>query len=185
MTIRSCIILGCFAIPSLLACQKNRKTYTIAGVTYTNIPFDGAVPGEADSLIVLKKERRLFYFMDGQPVKGYTISLGSNPGGHKECEGDRKTPEGRYSIDGKNPNSDYHKNLGVSYPNEADRRHAASLGKPPGGDIKIHGFPNGKEHFAEYYLSTDWTWGCIAVSNEAVDELYEHVPTGVPIIIYP
>lgn len=169
----------------LSACRNNHHKYTINGKHYQDIDFTTPIQKEADSLVVLKKARRMFFFAGGSLIKGYSISLGSNPNGHKEYEGDRKTPEGRYIINDKNPNSDYHKNLGISYPNDTDREHAKQLNKSPGGDIKIHGLPNGKEALAEYYLRTDWTWGCIAVSNEAVDELYTWVPIGSPIIIYP
>lgn len=97
-----------------------------------------------DKIEVYKSKRKMLVYSEGKLLKTYTISLGRNPVGHKEVEGDFKTPEGIYEINAKNPNSGYHKNLGVSYPNEEDRAHAKSLGKSPGGDIKIHGIRNGR-----------------------------------------
>lgn len=176
----SAILFACL----LISCQRKQE-YTINGITYARVDFHSPLQENPDSLVVLKKRRVLLVFAEGRPVKGYPISLGKHPQGHKETEGDMRTPEGRYFINDKNPNSDYHKNLGISYPNQADRQHARDLGLSPGGDIKIHGYPNGKEHWADWYDRTDWTWGCIAVSNRAVDELYERVPIGVPILILP
>lgn len=105
--------------------------------------------------------------------------------GHKEFEGDKKTPEGVYRIDDKNPNSGYHKNLGVSYPNDADIAHADSLGKPPGGAIKIHGLRNGCGILGKFHRWADWTMGCIAVTNSEMDELYNAVKIGATIDIRP
>jgi murein L,D-transpeptidase YafK len=95
-----------------------------------------------DKLIVHKAQRKLLAYSNGLLVKTYDISLGGQPIGDKECEGDNKTPEGIYTINDKNPNSGYHKNLGISYPNESDIEHAKQIGKPVGGDIKIHGIRN-------------------------------------------
>lgn len=138
-----------------------------------------------DRLVVDKAERRLTAYAGGETLRVYCIALGPNPVGHKEREGDGKTPEGVYFVDGKNPNSKFYKNLGVSYPNEADRAAAVALGVAPGGDIKIHGLPPGQEHLGPVHWMQDWTAGCIAVSNEEIDELYVHTPLGTPIEIRP
>lgn len=138
-----------------------------------------------DSLRVYKSERRMDAFAGGAVVQTYTIALGQQPVGDKQYQGDMRTPEGRYTINDKNPNSGYHKNLGISYPNDADRQEARALGKSPGGDIKIHGLPNGRGHIGKLHRQSDWTWGCIAVTDEEVDELYEAVPIGTPIEIRP
>lgn len=138
-----------------------------------------------DKIVVYKSSRKMYVYMDGEWIKTYRIALGSNPEGRKRCSGDCKTPEGIYYIDDKNPNSDYHKNLGISYPNDRDRERARRLGKSPGGDIKIHGLPNGKGYLGRSHRINDWTEGCIAVTNEEIDELFDHVEVGTPIYIYP
>jgi murein L,D-transpeptidase YafK len=136
-----------------------------------------------DSCCVWKSKRILKVFSKGKEVKTYDVSLGNQPIGDKEYEGDCKTPEGLYTINDKNPNSHYHRNLGISYPNATDIKAAEAMGKSAGKDIKIHGLgllrgPIGVEH-----LSVDWTTGCIAVTNEEIEELYENVPIGTPILI--
>lgn len=143
-------------------------------------------PGtKIDSLVVLKSERKLLTYANGKLMKTYTISLGKSPIGHKVFEGDMKTPEGLYTINAKNPNSGYHKNLGVSYPNNLDRAIAAGIGKSPGGDIKIHGIRNGRGYIGKFHRWTDWTHGCIAVTDEEIDELYGSVAIGATIEIRP
>ncbi len=118
-------------------------------------------------------------------IKTYTVAIGQNPVGKKQYEGDKKTPEGNYIIFDKNPNSKYHKNLGISYPNEADKATAKRLGKPPGGDVKIHGCNNKQTFIGKFQRWSDWTWGCVAVTNDEIDELYEHVSVGTPVTIMP
>ena len=140
---------------------------------------------EFDRLVVDKQARRLTAYAEGEAVREYHIALGWAPEGHKQMEGDGKTPEGVYFVDGKNPNSRYYKNLGVSYPNDDDCTAAAALEVSPGGEIKIHGLPPGQEHLGGVHWMRDWTAGCIAVSNEEIDELYAHTPVGTPIEILP
>ncbi|MNE21412.1 L,D-transpeptidase catalytic domain [compost metagenome] len=135
--------------------------------------------------MVLKSKRKLLAYENGVLIKTYTISLGINPIGAKEFEGDMKTPEGIYTINDKNPNSGYYKNLGVSYPNDHDIKHAATLGKPTGGDIKIHGLRNGMGFLNKFQRFFDWTYGCMALTNKEVEELYQHVPIGTVIEIKP
>ena len=118
-------------------------------------------------------------------LKTYKIALGGQPIGHKEFEGDKKTPEGKYIINDKNPNSAYHKNLGLSYPNENDLKHAAKFNKSAGGDIKIHGIKNGLGDIGDLHRNIDWTLGCIAVTNEEIDELFQFVKIGSEIEIFP
>lgn len=124
-------------------------------------------------------------YSEGMLLKTYRISLGKNPVGHKQFEGDCKTPEGIYSIDGRNPNSAFHKNLGISYPNENDLEKAKRLEKPAGGDIKIHGLRNGRGYISKFHRWKDWTAGCIAVTDIEIDELYDAVKIGAEIQIYP
>lgn len=138
-----------------------------------------------DKLVVLKSERQLLAYSDGELVKTYIIALGRNPEGDKEYEGDKKTPQGLYYINDKNPNSAYHKNLGISYPNAEDIKHAKSLGKSAGGDIKIHGLLNGTGFLSKFHRWFDWTMGCMAITDTEIDELYEAVPVGTPVEIKP
>jgi murein L,D-transpeptidase YafK len=120
-----------------------------------------------------------------QLVKTYKISLGKQPIGVKEFNGDKKTPEGLYLINDKNPNSRYHKNLGISYPNKDNIEDAKRLGKHPGGAVKIHGLRNKTGFISKFHRWFDWTLGCIAVTNEEIDELYNAVKIGTAIEINP
>ncbi len=138
-----------------------------------------------DSLVLNKQKRELIAYSAGKQVKKYRVSLGKNPIGHKNFEGDMKTPEGSYIINDKNPNSGYHRNLGISYPNEKDKEFAKSLGKSPGGDIKIHGLRNGTGFLGKFQRYKDWTLGCIAVTNAEIEELFDRVEIGTPIQINP
>lgn len=144
---------------------------------------DGIVPTEIDFLLVDKSDRTLTVFFDGKSIKTYEdISFGDAPAGHKQFEGDERTPEGRYTIDARNPNSAYHLSLRISYPNAQDRAFAEQFGRSPGGDIFIHGQPNS---MSVGELSGDWTDGCIAVSNSEIQELWNAVANGTPIEIQP
>ena len=138
-----------------------------------------------DRIVVYKAAHRLQAFSKGKLIVTYAIAIGKNPVGPKEFEGDLKTPEGLYTINDRNPNSGYHKNLGISYPNEQDRARAKVSGKPVGGDVKIHGLENGKGYIGRFHRLKDWTNGCIALDNAEIDELYSHVPLGTPIEIRP
>ena len=136
-----------------------------------------------DNIVVIKSKHQLLAYSQGRLIAIYKISIGKNPVGNKEYEGDQKTPEGIYKIDSKNPHSDFHKNLGISYPNEEDIRNSRQLGKPPGGDIKLHGLKNGQEYLGKFQRWMDWTNGCIALTNDEMDELYDHTPVGTRIEI--
>ena len=136
-------------------------------------------------LVVMKSKRQMWAYNQDTLVKIYPISLGKSPIGHKQFEGDKKTPEGIYRINERNPNSAYHKNLGISYPNAEDKAHALSQGKSPGGLIKIHGLPNKFPDIGRQHLRKDWTDGCIAVTNEEIDELFNAVVHNAEIDIRP
>ena len=138
-----------------------------------------------DKIVVHKKERKMAVFKNDSLLKTYYISLGANPIGAKQFQGDMKTPEGTYTINSKNPHSAYYLNLGISYPNATEKEFALKHGKSAGGDIKIHGLPNGSANIGKAHLLSDWTHGCIAVTNEEIKELYNYVPIGTTIIIYP
>lgn len=138
-----------------------------------------------DKLIVIKSKGIMQAYADEQLIKTYKVSIGQHPMGDKEFEGDKKTPEGSYIINDKNPNSGYSKNLGVSYPNAADIKEAKEKRFKPGGEIKIHGLKNGIGFIGKFHRFFNWTAGCIAVTNEEMDELYKAVEVNTPIIIKP
>jgi murein L,D-transpeptidase YafK len=138
-----------------------------------------------DKIVILKSSRQLKAFSHGKLIKKYKISIGGNPIGQKEFEGDKKTPEGIYFIDEKNPKSGYHRNLGISYPNQADIRRAKKFGEKTGSDIKIHGIRNGFGFIGKFHRLCDWTLGCIAVTNSEIEELYDHSTIGTIIEIKP
>jgi len=140
---------------------------------------------KVDKIEVFKSKRKLILYFEGKKVKQYSVSLGENPIGAKQIEGDLKTPEGEYFINGKNPNSKYYKNLGISYPNSKDKTKAKALGKSAGGAIKIHGLPNDKPWLGKLHLLRDWTYGCIAVTNKQMEELYRVINVGTKIVIRP
>ena len=154
--------------------------------------LNSALKGNAiDSLLVEKSDRTLKVLakdLDGTiyVAKTYHIALGGNPQGHKTQEGDSKTPEGEYLIDSKNPQSRFFLNLGISYPNSADLARAKARGVSAGGDIKIHGLPNGLGFLGKLsYVAGDWSDGCIAVLNDEIKELYDNVKIGTKIMILP
>ena len=140
---------------------------------------------QINKIVVYKSKRQLLAYSNGKLIKTYKISLGKVPIGDKEFERDKKTPEGFYIINDKNPNSGYHKNLGISYPNQEDIENAKRLGKPVGGDVKIHGLRNKMGIIGKFHRWFDWTLGCIAVTDNEIDELYVAVKIGTPIEIKP
>ncbi|HKX12871.1 MAG TPA: L,D-transpeptidase family protein [bacterium] len=139
---------------------------------------------KADRILIEKAARQMTLFQGEETLKVYRISLGREPVGPKREEGDGKTPEGRYKIDGRNPNSAFHLSLRISYPNVADRAQANERGVKPGGQIMIHGLPNGMPDFGGGILS-DWTDGCVAVSNAEIEEIWKLVPNGAAVEILP
>lgn len=139
--------------------------------------YDGP---EVTRVLVYKESRRLYLMHNDTPLAAHDVALGNAPQGHKQFEGDGKTPEGAYFIDKRNPNSTYHLSIGISYPNEADIAAAMELGKEPGGDIFIHG-----EQIKGRFSAKDWTAGCISVTNDEMEMIYAMVRDGTPIYIYP
>lgn len=143
----------------------------------------GAAPRPIDEIVIDKSERTLTLMRGTSVVRIYRgIKLGAVPMGHKQFEGDEKTPEGRYSINGRNSASRYHLSLRISYPNEADRARAARFARSPGGDIFIHGQPNWSPLKR---IPADWTDGCIALSDAEMDQVWKLVRTGTPVVIRP
>jgi len=139
----------------------------------------------ADKVLIEKKERRLTLLSKGEVIKSYKIALGGNPVGPKERQGDNKTPEGTYIIDSRNRDSGYHLSLHISYPNEKDNMRAKELGVSPGGDIMIHGIKNGFSWVGASQAEVDWTKGCIAVTDQEMEEIYKLVANGTIVEIRP
>jgi tetratricopeptide (TPR) repeat protein len=139
----------------------------------------------ADRILIEKKERRLMLISKGEVIKTYKIALGGDPIGPKEREGDSKTPEGTYVIDSRNKDSHYHRSLHISYPNERDKKRARELGVSPGGSIMIHGIKKGFSWVGDAHTEVDWTKGCIAVTDEEIEEIDKVTPNGTIVEIRP
>jgi len=139
----------------------------------------------ADRVIIEKAARQLHLMLDGKAFRTFKIALGIRPEGDKTREGDFKTPEGKYTLDMRNPNSDFFLSIHVSYPNSSDRRQASDLGVSPGGAIMIHGQPNVPTHSETFYRTQDWTNGCIAVSNSDMIDIWLMTSENTPIEIKP
>jgi len=135
---------------------------------------------EVTRIVVQKADRKMHLLNEQKVLKSYDVALGFTPNGHKNVEGDGRTPEGDYFIDRRNPNSSYHLSLGISYPNAADVARARALGQSPGGDIFIHGQPK-----FPWGSGPDWTAGCISVENHEMERIYAMVTDGTPITINP
>lgn len=142
--------------------------------------------GPAVTQVQVHKADRTMYLLHGDRVlKSYDIGLGFAPEGHKQIENDGRTPEGLYYINRRNPRSAYHLSIGINYPNAADRAYAASIGKSPGGDIFIHGGPQTDADKARARQTADWTWGCVAVTDREMEDIYAMVKDGTPVWILP
>lgn len=139
----------------------------------------------ADFVLVEKSAGRLSLLRNGTAFATFHVVFGPHPDGPKQQQGDGRTPQGRYVLDARNAHSAYYKSLHVSYPNAEDRRRAARLGVSPGGDIMVHGQPNGWGDYAALTQQRNWTLGCIALRNEDMDVVWESVPLGTPIEIRP
>ncbi len=149
---------------------------------------NGAAPAPAKQAdrIVIEKSKRTMTLMSGATVlKTYKVALGGQPVGAKQRLGDHKTPEGLYAVDQKKPNSIFHRALHISYPNPRDREYARKLGVSPGGDVEIHGLGARYGWVGAAHRQMDWTDGCIAVTNEEIDEIWPLVAVGTPVEIKP
>lgn len=140
---------------------------------------------KADRIVVHKESRTMELLHAGQVLKTYKIALGGEPVGPKTRQGDHRTPEGVYAIDSRNAQSKFHRSLHISYPNAADREHARKLGISPGGDVFIHGLPNGYGFVGAAHRARDWTDGCIAVTDQEIEEIWKLVDNGTPVDIRP
>lgn len=159
---------------------------TVAGMATASQPSGPAKKKITGDRILIEKSARSLTLLDhGSPVKKYRIALGKNPVGTKEREGDNKTPEGLYRIDRRNRHSRFHRALHISYPTAEETRRARGKGASPGGNIMIHGLPDGYGWLGPLHASTDWTLGCIAVTNEEIEEIWDAVPDGTVVEIRP
>jgi murein L,D-transpeptidase YafK len=140
---------------------------------------------KADRIIVHKKARTMELMHAGQMLKTYKIALGGESVGPKTRQGDHRTPEGVYVIDSRNAQSKFHRSLHISYPGASDRERARKLGVPPGGDVFIHGLPNGYGWIGAGHRARDWTDGCIAVTDQEIEEIWSLVANGTPVEIRP
>ena len=148
-------------------------------------PAHGEELAAADHVVVRKAERKLYLYRGNQLLGSYRVALGLNPVGRKEREDDYKTPEGHYTLAQRNTRSSYFLSILVSYPGPEDTRRARQRGWPAGGSIMIHGLPNSPTHSPAYYETTDWTNGCIALSNSDMVEVWMRTPDNTPIDILP
>jgi murein L,D-transpeptidase YafK len=158
----------------------------VAGFSPVAGAMDWRTP--VDLVVVEKSSKRLVLMHNGKAVREYPVALGPNPRGHKRHEGDGRTPEGRYQLDWRNPESKFYRSIHISYPNERDLQFAQSHNLDPGGHIMIHGSPDWvpSDDWARQWLYREnWTEGCIAVTNGAMDEIWAAVKDGTPIEIRP
>jgi murein L,D-transpeptidase YafK len=163
-TIRAVIAIG--LLLGLASCSTSKfRTYNGPEVT---------------RVVVNKADRKMHLLHHDKVLKSYNVDLGFDPAGHKQFEGDGRTPEGEYVIDRRNPNSQFHLSIGISYPNAEDVTRARMAGLSPGGDIFIHG-----ESKRGLGAKRDWTFGCIAVTNREMEDIYAKVKTGTPILVNP
>ena len=165
-----------------------RSTVVVEPMHAVPLPVAGVrlpAPSLADSIVVYKRERTLTLFLRGVPVRSYFVALGSRPIGDKVSAGDDRTPEGLFHINAHNPASKYHLALRISYPDDAHRERAAKLGVDPGGDIMIHGLPLKFKDAGKDHRLDDWTNGCVALTNQEIEEIWHAVPDGTPIQIKP
>jgi murein L,D-transpeptidase YafK len=155
--------------------------YFYAHHNWSPLPAETSI----DRIVVEKSAKKLSIFRDGKQIKSYRIALGRNPVGAKQEEGDNKTPEGVYTIDSRNPQSSFHLALHISYPSDEDNRRAAARGVSAGFDIMIHGIQNGRGWIGRFHRWKNWTAGCIALTDEEIEELWRVTPDGTIVEIRP
>ncbi|QSP96457.1 L,D-transpeptidase family protein [Marinobacter salinisoli] len=180
--ISACILAMALLFPTAVSATE------LLAKADTHMPVRATAQQESlniSQVLVRKGERRLYLMNGEEVVKSYRVSLGDNPEGHKLYEGDERTPEGDYVLDWRNASSDFYKSIHISYPNQKDLEQASAWGLDPGGSIMIHGLPNEAGDMAFAYRGLDWTDGCIAVTNEEMDEIWQLVADGTPIRIVP
>ena len=165
--------------------RRNLLTVPVLIGTFASL-LQAAEPvrlAKADKIVIRKSERKLELYSGAKLLKSYVVSLGSQPIGSKSCEGDGKTPEGKYRIVSRNSKSAFHRSLRISYPDDQDRARAAKLKCSPGGDIMIHGLPNGYGWIGTGHRAKDWTAGCIAVTDAEIEEIWNAAADGTVVEI--
>lgn len=148
-------------------------------------PSAASAAQKADMVRVVKSKKRLYLIRDDAVFATFRVKFGADPKGHKVQQGDEKTPEGLYYLTYKNSNSAYYKSIHISYPNAEDKEKARKLGVDPGGDIMIHGQPNGYEWATFFMQMVNWTDGCVALTNKDMDKVWDAIEPGTPIEILP
>jgi murein L,D-transpeptidase YafK len=158
---------------------------TLGALYGLSVAQTAAKPLRADRVVLLKNERTLQLFRQGKVIKTYKIALGGDPVGPKRRQGDHKTPEGLYVLDSRNAHSQFYKSIHISYPNARDRAAARRKGISPGGDVFVHRLPNGYGWVGASHRLKDWTDGCVAVTNQEIDEIWQALSDGTAIEIRP
>ena len=156
------------------------------GVCYYFCPYE-PMPATSviDKIEVYKSKHELLAYSNGKLIKSYVVAIGHNSVGAKHVEGDMKTPEGEYFISSKNASSNFYRSLLISYPNRSDKQFANQMNTSPGGEVEIHGLRSDYAYLKRFHRWKDWTNGCIALTNEEVDDLFQHTPVGTKILIHP
>lgn len=162
-----------------------RLATAILPITFFPFLFAQEPSVSVDRVVVYKQDRKLVLLSKGKEVHSYKVALGTEPAGPKTRQGDHRTPEGSYLLDSRNPNSHFYKAFHISYPNSQDTAAAKKLRVSPGGDIMLHGLPKEYAWVGKAHVLHDWTDGCIAVTNEEMDEIWKLVRIGTPIEIKP
>jgi murein L,D-transpeptidase YafK len=175
-------VLGVAALVSVICAACATASPMLHGGTGVPAPDSGGVLAP-DKVLVVKHERMMYLLQNGMVVRSYRVALGRSPVGHKVFQGDGRTPEGLYLLDGRNSASRFYRSMHISYPNSADAARAAQYGSSAGGLVMIHGQPN--DIWQGSNPTYDWTEGCIAVSNREMDEVWALVQVGTPIEILP
>ena len=158
----------------------------ISTLIWANYPMEHLPKDtKVDQVVVYKSKREMQLLYQNNILRTYPISMGANPIGHKEQEGDERTPEGTYMLDSRNSKSIAFLALHVSYPNKTDTEKAKLRNVSPGGLIMVHGIKNGFGWVGKLHTLWNWTNGCIAINNDEMQEFWDIVPTGTPIIIHP
>jgi murein L,D-transpeptidase YafK len=180
------LLLGAAVSLTAISHDTALATLTVATPTISSTPVTairGAIT--ADSIVVEKSKHTLTLYQAGFPVRTYGVALGKVPTGDKQRIGDNRTPEGVFRIDYKNPQSKFHMALHISYPDAAHLQRAKAVGARAGGDIMIHGLPPAFKKYGASHRESDWTEGCIAVTDDEIEEIWRAVPKGSPIQIKP
>lgn len=167
--------------------MRTLKAILLLAVSIVSHSALAAKPARATLIVVDKSEHLMYVYAKDRKIATYRVGFGTSPVGHKQQEGDRRTPEGRYMLDYKNAKSTFFKSIHISYPNAADKANAKRLGVKPGGDIMIHGQANDPKLRAaiDRHPSPDWTWGCISMKDDDLQRLWNMVAIPTPIHIRP